>query len=358
MNNFDLNLNKFFFKLSSKLKIRIYKKIIRFLSTNIGLTDALNMIYNNASYDGKKPKKLQAVVIDQWRKSINNGLTLSQAIKGWVPESDRLVIEGGEKAGNIPNALEKAILISESSGKIAKTVIFGLMYPLFFITIVISFLILFSIYIIPEFATIVPEEKWIGLGHQIYVVSYFIKNWLTLSLIGVAAFIFICFFSLSRWTGNIRKFFDHIPPWSIYKLIQGTSFLITTSAMSRSGIAIPNIIRNLLKNATPWYKERLSKILFHINNGYNLGEALYKAEFDFPEKEIIQDLRSYAKLNKFEDGMEEMAKEWLQESVDKIQTKMNVFKNMALFMMFITILWLYGSIYSIITLIQQMANSQ
>src|SRR3546814_19013229 len=84
---------------SGKDRLRLYRKVTRFLKNGVPIAQALDIMWTHASDDGKKPKAVQAVVIDAWRKRIRNGASFGRAIKSWVPERDRIVIEAGAKAG-------------------------------------------------------------------------------------------------------------------------------------------------------------------------------------------------------------------------------------------------------------------
>lgn len=338
----------------AKMRTRVYRKLNRFLGNSVSLAQALDIMYGHASNDGKKPRNPQAVVLDEWRRQIRNGKTFGKAIQGWVPDSDRLVIEGGELAGNLTVAIDKAIMISGSSKKIKNTLVGGLAYPVLLIGIAIGFMVMFGTRIVPAFEEILPKEKWTGVGGQMAAMSDFVNTWLVPVMAAIGFLIALIVVSMPRWTGKMRNRFDKYPPWSLYRLIIGSGFMLTVSGMIKSGIPIPTILSMLQRGASPWYAEKLSRTLYHVNNGHNLGEALHRTGFRFPDPDTVQDLRAYAGLNKFDETLDKLGTEWLEDSVQKIETQTGILRNVAFIVLGGVFAWIASGIFS---LQQQITNS-
>jgi len=343
------SFEKWFLKIQfgSKARTRVYRKLIRYLNNSMSLSQALEDMYKHASEDGKKPKNVTAIVLDHWRRDIMNGKSFGRAIQGWVPETDRLVIEGGDNHGKLAVAIEKAILISESSRRIKFTLVSGLAYPALLVAVALGFLIMFGTQVIPAFEEILPRERWTGVGAQMAFMSDFVRYYLAWTLAILGLLVGLSIWSLPRWTGKWRVPFDSYPPWSIYRLVVGSGFLLTVSGMIKSGIPIHGILRMLQRDASPWYTERLSKTLENVNNGHQLGDALYRTGFNFPDREAIQDLRAYAGLNKFDETLEAMGTEWLNDSVTLIGQQTAIFRNLAFLLLGGIFMWIAAGIFSI-----------
>lgn len=350
----DLELKFARLQFGAKQRNRVYRKLTRFLGNGVPLPRALDILWQHASDDGRKPKEAQAIIIDQWRRHVNEGRKFGRAIRGWVPEADRLVIEGGESAGNLTVALEKAISINESAGRIKKTVVQGLAYPVMLVMAAVALLILIVRQVVPAFENVLPREEWTGLGAQMSAVATFVDGYLHVFLAFVIALTAVVTYSLPRWTGRMRARFDAVAPWSIYRLVIGSGFMLTTSGMIRAGIPLPTVLSMLARDASPWYRERLTQTLRWVNEGHNLGEALHKTNFRFPDRESVTDLRAYAALNKFDEALEKLGTEWLTESVEKIETQTAVLRNVGFLVLGLTFMWIYGGIFS---LQQQISSS-
>jgi type II secretory pathway component PulF len=352
------SLQRFWLKLQfgATQRIRVYQKLNRFLSSSVSLRQALEIMYQHASEDGRKPKNPTAVILLQWLRSVKNGQSFGQAIQGWVPDGDRLVIEGGEAAGNLPQSIERAVLISESLRLIVSTIVSGIAYPVLLFLAAIGFLIFFGTTVIPQFAEILPRDQWTGVAGQMSVMSDFVQNGLIWVLLTLAALGILIATTMTKWTGNLRVKFDRYPPWSIYRLVIGAGFMLTVSGMIRAGIAVPKILSMLQRGASPWYVERLSKTLFQVKNGHNLGEALYRTGFNFPDKDTVADLRAYANLNKFDETLQRLGEEWLGDAIKRIKAQMAVLFMTCLLFFGGVFFWIAGGIFSLVNQVQAVAQ--
>ena len=196
---------------TSKLKVRTLQKIIRFLENSVPLTQTLKILYTHATKDGKRLHSVEAKALDQWHQSVRDGKTFGDAIQGWIPESERLVIVGGEKAGNLTKAIEQSLTICKSISEIKKAIIGGLSYPIVLFVGLIAFLLLFSHEVIPEFEAIFPREHWTGAGAQMAMLSEFIQNWLFVVVIVWFICVGVCIYSFPRLIGPLRMKIEGFP---------------------------------------------------------------------------------------------------------------------------------------------------
>ena len=59
-----------------------------------------------------------------------------------------------------------------------------------------------------------------------------------------------------RWKG--RVWLDRtLPPWSIYRMLQGTTFLLNMAVMLNAGIRPYDSLASMIKISPPWLKQRL-----------------------------------------------------------------------------------------------------
>jgi type II secretory pathway component PulF len=164
--------------------------------------------------------------------------------------------------------------------------------------------------------------------------------------------VIVSIWSMPRWTGRVRVWADRIPPYSLYRMAVGVGFMLTVSAMTKANVTFTDTLRALLRDANPWYRERLTRTLQLMNNGRNLGEALYQAGHDFPDGEAVLDLRAFAGLAGFEVRMQKMGEKWIDLSVKRVQGQMKIFQYIALVAMAFTIGWLGAGLQSVLSQIQ------
>lgn len=161
-------------------------------------------------------------------------------------------------------------------------------------------------------------------------LSDWIKNYWAVAFASLPAVMAVIYFTIGIWTGTIRAIIDRLPPWSLYKVFTGISWLLALSALVKGGTPVSTALRALRRDSSRYLKERIDKTLVFINNGDNLGQALSKTGLDFPDKEIISDLKIYSELDNFEEALEALANDWLEESVYLIEQKASILNMVAL----------------------------
>ena len=149
----------------------------------------------------------------------------------------------------------------------------------------------------------------------------------------------IIYFTIGIWTGKVRALFDYMPPWSLYKVFTGISWLLALSALVKGGTPVSTAMRALRRDSSRYLKERIDKTMVFINNGDNLGQALGKTGLNFPDAEIISDLKIYSELDNFEEALDNLANEWLDESVYLIEEKAGILNMVALLTVGAVIAW-------------------
>lgn len=318
------------FRFGTKARSRIYRKVASFIRNGVSLPDTLRVLHRFASNDGKSLNEPMALVLKDWIDRTNNGRSFGRAIMEWVPPGDRIVIEAGEAAGGLADALENALFIQESGKKIKSAIFAGIAYPSFLVLLAIGLLVIFGTRIVPSFESVLPRERWTGTAADMANVADFVHYGLVPVLLVAVCIIGVMVWSMPRWTGPVRIKADRVVPWSIYRLNMGAGFMLSVSALVKAGVHMPEILRMLGRGAPPWYHERMGEALKHVNNGANLGEALHRTGMNFPDVDTVQDLRAYAGFDNFDETLELLGRQWVEESVDRIKAQMAVIRNISL----------------------------
>jgi type II secretory pathway component PulF len=202
-------------------------------------------------------------------------------------------------------------------------------------------LILYAIgvYMVPPMLSAAPNTVWTGTARSLVNLSAWIQvNWAfafaVLPVIGLTIYL-----TIGIWTGKLRVKVDRCPPWSLYKIFTGITWLLALSALVKGGVPVSVALTSLRKDASNYLRERIDGALFHIKNGDNLGQALSKARMEFPDKQIIADLKVYSELDNFEEALDKLANEWLEESVYLIEQKAEVMNIIAMLFVSGIIAW-------------------
>lgn len=322
MDELELKFAKLMFRADAQLRRRLYLKLAKLLSNGVQIIEALETM-RARRVSLKSAKDPLAVALSEWLRRMRNGSRLSQVMAGWTGDDEAMLISAGEQSGNLEEALLSTADVMEAKKKIKSAVVGGLAYPGFMLLIAFAVLMLFSFKIIPQFSAIVPYEKWHGLAKTMIDFANFTRQWMAL-IAGLPVLVGIAFWmSLPRWKQGLRVHFDRWLPYSIYRVLHGSTWMISFASLVSAGVRTEDALEKLQERASPWMRVRIQACLRGMRSGLNPGDALAKSGYGFPDVEIIDDLGVYARLSGFDAALAILGKEWITESVERIQTLMN-----------------------------------
>ena len=330
---------KLVFRLNTERRMAICRKLASLLRNDFTLMDALGRIEMIESKGGKKPNEPFAIVMRQWQKNLERGMSFSDATRGWVPPNETLLVTSGN-ISNLVLALENVGRVVDGTQRISRAMRGAIAYPLFLLALTFGIILMVGIYLVPPLADVAGADMvWRGSARSLIALSDFsIVYWPW--VVGVfLAVVFVGWLSLANWSGRVRAMFDKLPPWSVYKIHIGVGWMMALSAMVGSGVTIPDAMRMLADNANKYLRSILESALHYIANGYNLGVALEKTEREFPDADIVGDLTIYADMAGFDKNLSQVANDYLAESVRKMESISNVLNSIGILFVSGIIAW-------------------
>jgi len=311
------------FRAGHATRRRIWLKLGKLLGNGVPIVEALDTLYQRRVVLKGKGDPV-SLALEEWLRRMRNGSRLAQAIGEWVSHQEQMLISAGEQSGSLDDALRSTAEVMEAGKKIKNAVVGGLFYPVVMALIAFAVLILFAYKIIPEFAQIVPYERWRGFAKFMVDLSNFARNWMPLIMGTPVALVIVFLWSLPRWKDGLRIHADKYIPYSIYRILHGSTWMISFAALVGAGVRMENALQQLSEGASPWMKTRIHACLRGMRAGANPGDALARSGYGFPDVEIIDDLGVYARLSGFDQALATIGREWIAESVEKIQMMMKV----------------------------------
>lgn len=327
-------------QITESVRLRLYRKIAKMLSNGLPLLKIIEDLHERSSEGGRKPNEPIVLLLEECRRTIQNGGTLSEGLASWVPKNEQMVILAGEQSGRLEGTLISVIEVVQAGKKIKKVILGGLSYPFAILTLVIVYVYVFGVKVIPQFAQIADPKKWQGVAKSLYVMSILIQEWMLYLIAVMVAVIIAVLMSMPRWCGSLRLIADKFAPYSIYRLVTGSSFLMAFSALQYAGVTVEKSLARLAETAPPWLRERLEGALLGVKSGLNCGEALRNTGYGFPSQELVDDLCVYAEYKGFAQALKTLADEWIEEGVETISEQMKVLNGIAIVFMAIVIGWL------------------
>jgi type II secretory pathway component PulF len=328
-------------------RLRLYRKIAKMLANGLPLLKVLEELRDRASHNGRKPNEPLAILLDDCRRMVQNGRLLAEALEWWVPKTEQMIIMAGEQSGRLELTLVAVIEVVQSAKKIKAVILGGLMYPLSLFALILAYIYLFGTKVIPQFARMADPATWKGAAKSLYLMSVFVQNWMLLLILALVAVIVAIVVSMPRWRGSTRVFVDNFAPYSIYRLVVGSGFLMAFSALQFAGITVEKSLARLAYMADPWLGERLDGALLGVKSGLNCGEALRNSGYGFPSKEVIDDMCVYAEYKGFAEALKMLADEWMAEGIEQVSIQMKALNGFAIVSLAIVIGWLVTGFFGI-----------
>ena len=238
---------------SNKTRLKVFKKIASLMRNRFSLMDALDMLHDAASKGGKNPNEPLAIALASWGRSLNNGKPFSDALKGWAPDRERLMLSVGD-ASDLESALMNLIKVTEGTTKMIRPIIGAVTYPTFLFMMAVLIIYAIGVYMVPPMIDAAPNVRWTGLAKDLVDLSEWIKNNWIFAFSSVPAVMLVIYSTIGIWTGKSRALIDNMPPWSLYKVFVGISWLLALAALIKAGTPVSTAMSSLKKDATRYLK--------------------------------------------------------------------------------------------------------
>ena len=330
MDRLEILYAKMMFRLNTEKRLATMRKLASLLRNDFTLMDALGRIEMIESHGGKKPGEPFAIAMRTWQQNLERGMSFSDATRGWLPTQETLLVTSGN-ISNLVVALENVGRVVEATQRIRRAMRGAVAYPLFLLALTFGIIIMVGLYLVPPLADVAGNNMvWRGMAGALIKLSDFTIKYWYMFMVAFVAIVALVWISLPNWSGRMRAAFDHIPPWSVYKIQQSVGWMMALSAMVAAGITVVDAMRMLADNSNRYLRGILERTLHYIANGDNLGVALANTGLDFPNTEIIGDLTIYADMTGFDENLGAIANDYLAESTRRIESISNTLNSVGI----------------------------
>lgn len=301
----------------SSARIEFYESLSLLMENGVQLIDALGELSEVASEDGKKPTAPLAIIYDHLIDGVRGGKRLSALLRKYVNYEECSLIAGGEKSGDMKQAFEYAVRVIIKKREIMGAVARATVYPTVLGGMAIFLINMVATKLVPKFTKMSNPETWEGNARVVYLMGEFVRNYGHHALAGIILLLVMLAFSFPYLRGPVRIYLDRIFPWSLYRMLYGSTFLLNVSVMIGSGVQMRDALDSLARNANPWLRERIEGALYGTGIGANLGVALMNSGYEFPDKRAVRFLRVLANQEGFEKAVAKFGERWMDESVKR-----------------------------------------
>ncbi|WP_253306630.1 type II secretion system F family protein [unidentified bacterial endosymbiont] len=317
--NFRLNAYLAKYSFGSGVRLDFYRSLMLLISNQVRLNEALNELHRVYSNDGQQPYQPVAMVIQDCIDSMNEGLPFTEALSRWVPMEEGMLLQAGEASGKLDEAFADAERIMIAQKQIIGAIAGAVAYPLVLFLLTGFLLNMIATELVPKLAQVVDPAKWTGPAAMLYHLANYVQHYGPLTVIVLLVIVVASLSSLSWFGTPLRIWLDRIPPWSIYRMVHGATFLLNISALIKSGMRLNMALNKLLEHANPWLRTRLEAVAEELAAGKNFGEALSDTGYHFPDKKANRFLAVIAAYSGLDVAMAKFGNSWLEDTVAYIQ---------------------------------------
>ena len=347
LNDVELWFTKLQFRSNRRMRFRIYRKLEGMLRMNESLSRSLDRLHQNASEMGKYPRRPAAQALREWFLKDRAGCNLSEAMDGWVPQAELYMIRAGEESGTMAKTLNSILSMGEKAKEMKAAVTYAVAYPGFMLILVSFVMWIFGVQLIQNMKKTAPPKVMEAMS-GVSAVSDFIANWGPWILLGLIGFFIFIAVTLPVWKGSLRAKMDMFPPWSWYRVLQGSGFLLGLSSLLGAQVPLKRALEILGDQGTPWLRERIASTRQEVLRGKNLGEALRHGNYNFPDPAVAVDLEILSERADVGSVIEQVTEEWIREQIDFLKTQSAIARNVGLFVVGAMIAWSMQSVFAVV----------
>lgn len=318
-------------------RIQFYESLMGVLEDGIPIEEALETVEGAFSNGGRDLHPV-SIVCNEVAMGVRGGKTLAEACRARFPYDETSLIETGEDTGGLVQAFRDCVRIIEIRQQVSRLVMSVIALPSLTWSLMWVLLYVIALWLVPSMSRRSDPESWTGIPAFLYLLSDVVSNYGVIIVVIILAAILTSILTLPYFCGlrvtptsptwkiqlsrvlqAARLRLESIPPWSIYKTLQGSIFLLNMSVMLRTGINQLDALDTLKRSATPWLQERLDAIHYGVSAGKNFGEALKLAGHHFPDTMAIHFLEVLAPRKGFAESMERFANRWLEQMLKRVE---------------------------------------
>lgn len=299
----------------------IYDSFGQYLLDGVSAEDTFIRLIDSYTRRGKKPSNPVAKILKECSENLSAGDTLAQSFRDWLPEQELSIIESCDNAGKTAEGFANARTIAEGTARILSAVRSSAMITSYMIFLALGIISLFCILLVPVLRQSIPLTQWSGFQLAIYYVYIGVTDYYWIILSAMAIFFYLVSKSIPSWTGHLRFHADKFPPYSVYRRLQGATFIMNVNAMLSVGISMEETIRKMYTSCrSDWLAERLEAVMIAIESGeQNLGMALDVTGYEFPGEDAIVKMQSLFETSKPGASLSRFASRWLDKTITDVE---------------------------------------
>lgn len=336
-----------------KARIDFYYQIAKLTGeAELTFLQAIREIQNmqvQKSTANKKAVKtpLYYVYLDVISKLVT-GIPISVALSNYIPETDKIMIASFEGSDNFSVGFEDLVSYNESIKNMNDTVRNAIMYPSFMVAFLLGVLSYFCLTIVPQLTiTMTPNTPLSPVSAAMLWLTNNYFLWFGTTITTLVLVVLFLIWSLPNMNNKYRIFLEDYPPYSLYRVKLGCTFMAALNGLTKSELTQAEAIEKMYKMSKPYLKHRLLIIHNQLKYGKPLGTALQDAKLNFPDKNIVSYLAVLSKHGVLEESLDKITATIMERGLELVQKQAKTVKVIITALIGAGILFSFSSIYLI-----------
>lgn len=211
---------------------------------------------------------------EEWVAGFERGKSLAGVMEGWADPAEVAMIASGEKSGSLQSSIMEVAELTRAKSDMVGHAKGQLAAPLVQIAALFGLVFYISSTVVPAAKRLLPDKYIPDFARGYFSFGEFFITWGPWIALAVVIMFTIIFATSQKWVGEWRDRFDTFFPWTLFRGLQGAFFLITLSAMMKSGMPMPAAIAEMQRFSNPWLKEHLARMRFRLEKGRREASAM------------------------------------------------------------------------------------
>ncbi|WP_198970944.1 type II secretion system F family protein [Xylophilus sp. ASV27] len=272
-------------------------------------------------------------------------LKLGDALLGFMPVNEAMMIKAGEERGDVSMGLKQAARIAKSQADIQSIVRSGLFMVLLYAMVMVAIYYFYSAQIIPELERATPRAKWPRNAQVFAFVADHITAF-SAALFGLLVLAWRLFIvANARLTGAVRDILDdHVWPFTMSRNMHCYAVLSGLSGFVKTGVPFQTAIDSMAGSSSRYMQHKFQIVRHSIKLGRPDYVSLLSSRL-FPKDQawIIQ---LYGKTSDFGESLEHIANGYIDNLLKRAKRLTDVISIVGVMCVAALVTWISSTLYS------------
>ncbi len=321
-------------------RIDTFYMIEGLLLAGIDLSRVLNTVSRAAA---ARSDNSTVAMMEYWQDALANS-RFPEEMTYWAPSSEAVVFQGyGLGRISAAELFNGAARIATLKAKLISEVMKACIMPILLTVGCFVMLWMAGGNMLPALESISDRSSW---GLMTIIVTD-VSKWVyanTILVVAIIGAVIALFWVVTvAYAGPGRRAMDRLPPFSIYKLVTGCSFLIVVLEFVRVGQELSSrFFTRLEETSSPYVRSRIRAVRANMARGDQFGAAMKASGNNFPDAGLIAVAEALDGTPDWNVELGKFMERWIERSERTLKSRLGLMRNI----LFVVVAVILGSLVS------------